>query len=60
MKNLNLIENPLCASIKNLMVKLLSKFQSDPCNHFNVISSLTLKKVVLIKTRLKFEVENLK
>ena len=54
MKSLNQI---YCQSycVKLLCVKLLSKFQSDPCNHVQVISSPRLKKVVLRKTRLKFE-----
>ena len=56
MKISNRIENPLCTSIENLIVKLLSKFQSDPCNHVEVISSLRSKKVVSRNTRLKFEV----
>ena len=56
MKSLNRIENPSCTSIENLIMKLLSKFQSDPCNHVEVISSLRLKKEVPIKTRLKFKV----
>ena len=56
MKNFNRIENPLCTSIENLILKLLSKFQSDPCNHVEVISSPRLKKVVSRKTCLKFEV----
>ena len=56
MKSLNRIENSLHTSIENLIVKLLSKFQSDPCNHVEVISSLRLKKVVSRKTRLKFKV----
>ena len=46
MKSSNQIENPLCTFIENLIVKLLSKFQSDPCNNVKVISSLRLKKVV--------------
>ena len=56
MKSLNRIENPLCTSIENLILKRLSKFQSDPCNHVEVISSPRLNKVVSRKTRLKFEV----
>ena len=56
MKSLNRIENRLCISIENLIVKLLSKFQSDPCNHVEVISSPRLKKMVSRKTRLKFKV----
>ena len=32
MKSLNRIENLLCTSIENVIVKLLLKFQSDPCN----------------------------
>ena len=55
MKSLNRIENPICTSIENLIVKLLSKFQSDSCNHVEVISSPRLKKVVSRKTRLKFK-----
>ena len=41
MKSLNLIENLLCTVKENLIVKILSKFQSDPCNHVEVISSLS-------------------
>ena len=56
MKSLNRIENPLCTSIENLIAKLLSKFQSDPCNYVEVISSPRLKKSHFEKTHLKFEV----
>ena len=56
MKSLNQIKNPLCTSIGNLIVKLLSKFQGDLCNHVKVISLLRLKKVVSRKTRLKLKV----
>ena len=56
MKNFNRIANPLLTSIENLIVKLLSKFQSDPCNRVEVISLLRLKKVISRKTLLKFEV----
>ena len=41
-------------------MKLLPKFQSNPCNHVEVISSPRVKKVVSRKTRLKFEVQSLK
>ena len=54
-ESLNRIEI-LYISVENLIVKLLSKFQSDPCNHVEVISSLRLKKAVSRKTRLKFKV----
>ena len=56
MKSFNPIKNSLCTSVENQILKLLSRFQSDPCNHVEVISSLRLKKVVLRKTCLKFEV----
>ena len=56
MKSSNRIENPLCNSIENLIVKLLSKFQCDPCNHVEVISSPRLKKVISRKTYVKFKV----
>ena len=56
MKSLNRIENPLCTSIENLIVKPPSKLQSDPYNHVEVISSLRLKNVVSRKTRSKFKV----
>ena len=48
-------KNPLCTSVENLIVKLLSKFQSDPRSHVEVISSPRLKKVISRKMRLKFE-----
>ena len=56
MKSLNGIENLLCTSIENIIVKLLSKLQSDPCNHVEVIRLPRLKKVVSRNTGLKFEV----
>ena len=56
MKSLYRIENPLHTSIENLIVKLLSKFQSDPWNHVDAISSPRFKKVVSRKTRSKFKV----
>ena len=56
MKSLNRIENLICTSIENKIVKLLSRFQSDPCNHVEVISLPRLKKVVPRKTSLKFKV----
>ena len=49
MKSSNQIENPLCTSIENLIVKLLSKFQSDPCNNVKVIS--LLKKMSYYKAK---------
>ena len=54
MKSFSGIKNSLCTSIENLILKLLSKFQSDPCNHVEVISSPRFKKVVWRKTRSKF------
>ena len=56
MKSSNQIENPTFNSIENLIVKLLSKFQSDLCNHGEVIISPKLKKVVSRKTRSEFKV----
>ena len=56
MKSLNRISNSLCTSIENLIVKLLSKFQSDPWNHVEVISSPRFEEMVPRKARSKFEV----
>ena len=56
MKSFNRIKNPLCTSIENLIVKLLSKFRNDPSNHVEVISCLRFKKVVSRETRLEIEV----
>ena len=51
MKSLNRIDNPLYTHIENSIVKLRSKFQSDPCNQVEVIISPRLKKKWLREKR---------
>ena len=46
--------DPVRSSIKNVIVKLLSKIQGDSCNHFEVMCPPRLKKDVSRKTRSKF------
>ena len=56
MKSFNQIKNPLCTSIKNLILKLLSTFQSDPCNHVRKIKKSGFEKNAFKVWSLKFEV----